>query len=116
VPVLLLMLFSLGIGLIISTIAIYFPDVAEMYQIILSAWIYLNPVIYPESFLPEHLRFWLERLNPLYGLIRLFRMPIYDGRLPTFAELWPSVLISLGVFVVGWLVFSRKSDEFAYRI
>lgn len=116
VPVLLLLCFSLGMGLLISTWAIYFPDVAEMYQIVLSAWMYLCPVIYNEAMLPETLRFWLERLNPMYNIIRLFRMPIYDGRLPTWEEFWPSLVISLGVLVVGWLVFSSKSDEFAYRV
>jgi ABC-type polysaccharide/polyol phosphate export permease len=116
VPALLLLSFSLGTGLLISTWAIYFPDVAEMYQIVLSAWMYLCPVIYNEAMLPELLRFWLQRLNPMYGIIRLFRMPIYEGRLPTWEEFWPSLAISLGVLVIGWLVFSAKSDEFAYRV
>lgn len=116
VPVLLLLSFSLGVGLLISTWAIYFPDVAEMYQIVLSAWMYLCPIIYNEDMLPEPLRFWLLRLNPMYSITRLFRMPIYDGRLPTWEEFWPSLAISLGVLIIGWLVFSAKSDEFAYRV
>ena len=45
--------FSLGLGLLISTSAVYFPDVAEMYQIVLSAWFYLTPIIYPIEALPE---------------------------------------------------------------
>lgn len=116
VSLLLLMAFSLGVGLIISTWAVYFPDVAEMYQIFLSAWMYLCPIIYNEEMLPEQLKFWLPRLNPMYGLIRLFRLPIYDGRLPTWDEFWPSLVISVTVLVIGWFIFSLKSDEFAYRI
>jgi ABC-type polysaccharide/polyol phosphate export permease len=116
VPVLILLCFSVGIGLLISTWAIYFPDISEMYQILLAAWMYLNPVIYPETLLPENLRFWLQRLNPMYDIIRLFRMPIYDGRLPTLEEWLPSLLVSLAVLVIGWLVFTSKADEFAYRV
>lgn len=116
VPILLLMAFSLGIGLIISTWAIFFPDVSEMYQIVLAAWIYLNPIIYNEAMLPPNLRFWLERLNPMYNIVRLFRMPLYDGRLPSWEEIWPSIVISLAVLIVGWLYFTSKSDEFAYRV
>jgi ABC-type polysaccharide/polyol phosphate export permease len=81
VPILLLLLFALGLGLIISTAAIYFPDVAEMYQIILTAWMYLTPVIYPDSILPENARFWLQLLNPMFRLVQIFRLPLYDGRI-----------------------------------
>jgi len=116
VPILLLLAFSLGIGLIVSTWAIFFPDVSEMFQIVLAAWMYLNPIIYNETMLPDQLRFWLERLNPMYNIIRLFRLPIYDGRLPTWGELWPSIVISFAVLAVGWLIFTSKSDEFAYRV
>ena len=116
VPALLLVFFSLGIGLLISTWAIYFPDVAEMFQIVLAAWIYLCPIIYNDAILPANLLYWFERLNPMYGIIKLFRMPIYDGRLPTWTEFWPSLVISLAVLIIGWLVFSSRSDEFAYRV
>lgn len=116
VPILLLLAFSLGLGLIISTAAIYFPDVAEMYQIILSAWMYLTPIIYPATMLPEKYRFWLELLNPMFRLVQLFRLPVYDGRLPTWGELLPAVLISLVFLIAGWLVFTRMSDEFSYRV
>jgi len=116
VPTLLLIAFSLGIGLLISTWAIYFPDISEMYQIVLSAWFYITPVIYAETFLPEGLRFWLQYLNPMFGIVRLFRTPIYEGRLPTWEEFWPSLVISLVVLAAGWLVFTAKSDEFAYRV
>jgi ABC-type polysaccharide/polyol phosphate export permease len=116
IPLFLLLCFALGFGLLISTWAIYFPDVAEMYQIVLSAWMYLCPIVYSETMLTDQLRFWLLRLNPMYNLVRLFRMPIYDGRLPTWEEFWPSLVLSLVVLVVGWIVFSSKSDEFAYRV
>ncbi len=116
VPVFLLLAFSLGVGLLISTWAIYFPDVSEMYQIVLAAWFYITPVIYSETMLPDQLRTWLQYLNPMFGIVHLFRTPIYEGRLPTWQEFWPSMIISLVVLAVGWLVFSSKSDEFAYRV
>lgn len=116
ISLLIMACFSLGVGLLLSTFAVYFPDVAQMYQIILQAWMYLTPVIYPETILPESIRFWVVRLNPMYALVNLFRLPIYDGRFPTWNEVLPITLISLAVLVVGWWYFSIKSDEFAYRI
>jgi len=52
VSILLLTAFTLGFGLMLSALAIYFPDVAEMYQILLTAWMYLTPIIYPEEIIP----------------------------------------------------------------
>lgn len=116
VPLLLLTAFSLGMGLLISTIAVYFPDVSEMYQIVLTAWMYLTPIIYPEEVLPESYRFLITMLNPLYHLVRLFRLPLLEGRLPTWGELVPVTLIAAFVLAAGWWLFSKKSDEFAYRV
>lgn len=116
VPVLLLSCFALGVALIISTVAVYFPDVAEMYQILLTAWMYLTPIIYPFTILPEQLRFWLKWLNPMVQIVSLFRIPLYDGRMPTWAEFWPTLVISLVVLIAGWIFFTRKTDEFAYRV
>ena len=114
IPVLFLTMFSLGVGLLISCIAIYFPDVVEMYQIILQAWFFLTPILYPLDALPENLRPVLA-FNPLAPIIKLFRIPLYDGKIPTSPDLLPAFLISLVVIVVGWWIFTRKSDEFAYR-
>jgi ABC-type polysaccharide/polyol phosphate export permease len=116
IPLMLLALFSLGFGLILSTLAVYFPDVAEMYQIVLTAWMYLTPVIYPEEILPENIFFIISTFNPMYSLMKLFRIPIYYGRLPTFEEFLLPALIALVVFIIGWLFFTYRSDEFAYKI
>ena len=116
VPLLVLGCFSLGIGLLISTLAVYFPDVAEMYQIALTAWMYLTPIIYPEEVLPATYRFWITRVNPMYYLVKLYRIPVYEGRFPTLIELLPALGIALLSLALGWWIFSRKSDEFSYRI
>jgi ABC-type polysaccharide/polyol phosphate export permease len=115
VSILLLACFTLGLGLLISTLAVYFPDVAEMYQIIITAWMYLTPIIYPEAAIPAKYQFILH-LNPLYHLVKLWRLPIYDGLWPNWGEFWPAALMAFGMLLVGWLVFTSKSDEFAYRV
>lgn len=116
IPILFLAMFALGIGLIISTMAIYYADVAEMYQIILTAWMYLTPVIYSPDILPEQYSFWITRLNPMYYLVELFRMPIYYGRVPDINLILISGGIALITLFVGWMYFTSKSDEFAYRV
>jgi ABC-2 type transport system permease protein len=115
VPTLFLSLFSLGIGLILSTIAIYFADMAQMYGILLTAWMYLSPVIYTVDMLPPRY-IWIIKLNPMYYIINLFRMPIYDQVIPTFSQFLISAVISIVTLLIGWLFFASKADEFAYRI
>ncbi len=116
VSMLLLAAFSLGVGLLFSAWAIYFPDVAEMYQIVLIAWMYLTPVIYPEEMIPASYRYWFFHLNPMYYMVQVFRRPVYEGVLPTPALLLGSALIAFGTLAVGWMVFSSRADEFTYRV
>ena len=118
VPVSLLLIsgFALGFGLILSTFAAYFPDVAEMYQIVLMAWMYLTPILYPEEILGPTVRQWVVWLNPMYSLVKIFRMPLYDGVIPSSEQLVPATLTVLFFLVVGWTFFSFRSDEFSYRV
>lgn len=115
IAMILLAAFALGVGLILSTLAIYFPDVAEMYQIILLAWMYVTPIIYPENILPEAYRFWITNLNPMYHLVQIFRTPLYEGIFPSRTELALAGGISIITLVIGWLFFSKRADEFTYQ-
>ncbi len=116
ISMLLLALFALGVGLLLSTLAVYFPDVAEMYQILLTAWMYLTPIIYPEEIIPETYRTLLFTLNPMYHLVTLFRQPLYEGVLPNLNHIGLAAAVAVAMFIVGWVIFSEKSDEFAYRV
>ena len=114
-PILFLAMFALGVGLLVSSIAVFYADVAEMYQVILLAWLYLTPIIYPITIIPENLR-WIIQLNPMYYFVTLFRIVVLDGRVPSLTELLVTAAIGSVSLLVGWLVFTNKADEFAYRI
>jgi len=114
VAVLLTSLFALGVGLTISTAAVFFSDVAEMYGVFLRIWFYLTPVMYPENILPPKF-LWIVRLNPVYHLMRCWRDPMYDGVLPPTHSILVSLAWALGTLALGWWVFSKRSYEFALR-
>jgi len=116
VSILLLALFTLGLGLLLSTIAVYFPDVVEMYQIVLLGWMYMTPIIYPETIVPQAYRWLMVDLNPMYHLVQVFRLPLYDGVWPHPAHLVSAAAIAVVTLAIGWTVFSRKADEFSYRV
>lgn len=109
-----LAMFSMGVGLLISTIGIYFADVVEMYHIILTAWFYATPIMYPLSILNENtLR--IVKLNPMLHLVGLFRDLVFHGVVPPIETWLLCLALSGGMLMIGWLIFTGKSDEFAYR-
>jgi ABC-2 type transport system permease protein len=115
VPMLLLACFALGVGLLLATVGISFPDVSDMYQIFLIAWMYLTPIIYHVEYLPEGLKTAITTFNPMYYLIKLFRLTTYEGLLPTWQQFLPALLIALLTLIIGWWAFSRKVNEIAYQ-
>jgi ABC-type polysaccharide/polyol phosphate export permease len=107
--------FALGVGLLLSSVAVRFPDISEMYQIIIQAWMYLTPIMYPSSILPDTYRRWLLYFNPMYYQILMFRVPIYDGVLPSLPLITIGVGVAILTLVIGWIYFSYEADKFAYR-
>lgn len=115
IPVLLTAAFGLGIGLFLSALAVYYADVVNMYQVLLLAWMYLTPIIYPIDILPENLRS-LMSLNPMAIFVGLFRTPILEGVLPSANMYLRGAIFAVLSLVIGWWFFSRRADEFAYRV
>lgn len=118
VPVALVLLaaFSLGLGLLLSSAVVYFPDILDIYSIALTAWLYLSAIFYPYEIIPISYRWWFFNLNPIYHLVLLFRDPLYYGNWPSLAHIAAATFVSVTTLVVGWLAFARKADELAYRI
>jgi len=106
--------FTLGIGFLVFTLASRFSEIREMYLVLINTWFFITPIVYPPAIVPAKYRFILW-LNPHYYLIQTFRTPIYDGKLPPL----PVVLFSAGIafttFVVGWIFFCRRIEDYAFR-
>src|SRR4030043_1107416 len=101
IAMILLGLYSLGVGLLISTIGIYFYDVVEMYAIVLMAWFYITPIIYTLDLLPANLQGLLQ-LNPMVPLVELFRSLVFYGTIPPLEDWLISAGFALGTFLLGW--------------
>ncbi len=115
VPILCLSLMALGMGLMISSAAVYFADVMPTYEVLLLAWMYLTPVIYPVEVLPENVQSLL-RFNPLFYPLEQFRMILLDGEIPDPQNLLIGLLSAVLMLLVGWWLFTRRARDYAYRI
>jgi ABC-2 type transport system permease protein len=110
----LLCLFTAGVSLILFTVASRFSDVREMYLVIVQTWFFLTPIVYHPAIIPARFRFVLW-LNPMYYLIQTARRPIYDGLIPSPGLLAATAAVSLVVFAIGWVYFSRHADQYAFE-
>jgi ABC-type polysaccharide/polyol phosphate export permease len=113
--IVLLAAFALGLGLLLTTAAVYFADMLPVYEVLLTLWMYATPIIYPIEIIPPNLQ-WLFRLNPLYYFVRLFRAPIYDGVFPEWQAWLIGAGFALAALVVGATVFTSHTNDYAYRV
>ena len=112
-PILLTTLFAFGVALIVAALAVFFADVLDIYEVLLSAYFYFTPIIYPISILPPELA-RLQTFNPLYLSLNAFRVALINGRLPAPIDLVIATLVALVLTVTGWSIFTRLSHRFAY--
>jgi ABC-type polysaccharide/polyol phosphate export permease len=115
IPIVLTAAFALGVGLLLSTIAVVFPDIVEMYQVFLTAWYFFTPIMYPKSIIPENYQ-WLLNLNPAYHLVEAFRAPVYATSSAGPNTVLAAAIVSLVALVIGWVVFTSRADEIPYQL
>lgn len=114
VVMLLAALFTLGVAFLTSTVALYFPDLGHVWSVVLSAWMFLTPVIYPTSILPARAQRFVG-WNPMTRFVSAFRAPLYENRAVSLRELAILFLIAFVTLAIGWVAFTRHADEIPYR-
>lgn len=115
VSILILALFTLGAGLLLSPLAVFFSDVVELIGVLLTVLLYLTPIFYPYEALPAKMR-WVVRFNPLRSILEVFRDPIQWGKVPPLSHLAVSVAIAAVALAIGALAFRRSSDRIPFYV
>lgn len=110
-PLIFILLFSMGIGMILSVLAVYFRDMTHLYSVLTTAWMYLTPIFYPIESLPPEVINIIE-YNPLYHIITCFRYIILHGQVPSLDNILTCTWICLATLVLGILLFKRKQSNF----
>lgn len=111
----LIFIFSIGISLTISTLAVFFHDVVYIYDVLLLAWMYLSAIFYPVSILPEKFLI-LMSFNPIYHYISLFRAFLYDNTIPKTEHIIWGTVFALFSFFVGWIIYLRNKDRIIFYL
>ena len=115
IPMFYAFVFSVGFGMILATITVFFRDISHLYSVWMTVWMYLTPIIYPIDILPNLIRS-LVQLNPLYHYVDYFRKVAMHGIIPGFRENIICCLFAFSFVFVGIIVFKRKQDRFILYI
>ncbi len=102
---------ALGVGMAASAFNVQYRDVRYALPFFVQMWMFVSPIIYPASLVPERWR-WLLDLNPLTGIIESYRACLFGKTIP-WASLGLSTAISLAVLVGSAYFFKRMEKSFA---
>lgn len=110
-PLTMVVFFSLGIGLVLAALTVRFRDIMHLYAVFTTALMYLTPVIYPMSMLPDMIK-KVVMLNPLTNYLLMFRDVMFYSTLPSFTSIIVGFVEMILALVIGLWVFYKKQDGF----
>lgn len=117
IPILCLIVFSTGVGLILATITVKFRDIMHLYSVFLTALTYLCPVIYPMTFLEgSPFVYKIVSLNPLTIIMNMFRDCVIYGIVPSITSFVAAIGVSVIMLIVGLFVFYKNQDKFILNL
>lgn len=114
IPLILLLLTALGVGMLLSTIAVFFRDVEYLWGVALMLIMYLSAIFYEPSQVSNVE--WIFRWNPLYCIIVNFRNTVLFGKPMDMQLFLYSLIFAIGSLVIGFFAFYKKQDEFILNI
>jgi len=108
-------LLSLGIGLLLASLMVFFRDTQFLWGVISMVWMYATPIFYPESIIPGKFLL-LYKMNPLYHIIRIFRIILINGVSPEPKAYLLCLIAAVIPFLLGAIVFKKTQDRFVLNL
>lgn len=115
IPIFLAFIFSTGLGLILASMNTFFRDMGHLYSVWTTAWMYLTPMFYPISIIPDNIKTVIY-YNPLYYYVTYLRMLVIDGEIPGMEINVICICFSFLFLLIGLLIFKRNQDKFILYI
>ena len=114
-PILYTFIFSLGVAMLLSSMAVFFRDLTYLYGVFTLLLMYLTPIFYPVDILPDNLR-PIIGLNPLFQFIGYFRDLTLYGKVP---DLWTNLVcigFALASLCCGTFIFMTQQDKYILHL
>ncbi len=114
-PLIMIFFLTLGVGLILSVLDVFFRDLEYLWTVVLMLIMYTCAIFYKVESLKSVTNEWIFKLNPLYSLIVNFRNAIF-GRPLDMYHFWYALGFSASVMLIGSFLFFKKQDKFILYI
>jgi lipopolysaccharide transport system permease protein len=111
IPVLIIMIaFSVGLGVMLGVLNVFFRDVGLLFGIVLQFWFWFTPIVYPISILPNFARRLLV-YNPMAGIMAACQQVLVSKQWPDWNSLIPVSLLAMALCLFSWRLFRKRSGE-----
>ena len=111
-PVLLVQLiFTVGLGVVLSVLNVFFRDVGQFFSIMMQFWFWLTPIVYPVTILPEGIQNIVLTWNPMAPLISAYQKIFVYGVWPELETLYTPLFTGLLLCFLGFRLYLRHSAE-----
>lgn len=114
-PIICLVIFNLGIGLILSALFVFFRDMSYLYDIFTMLLMYLSAIFYTVDIMPEKYQ-TMFLLNPVYVYIKYFRTVVLDGQVPSFELHLLGAFYAVMAILVGAWIYKKYNYKFLYYV
>jgi len=116
IPIILIaLILSLGVAILISTVNVYFRDIASFLPYLTRTFLYLSPILYEASALKPQLRTF-QNFNPLFSLLESWSLSIVHAETPNLSSMLTALAWAVGVLLIGTYFFLSREREFAVRL
>lgn len=109
------LIFSLGVAILISTVNVYFRDIASFLPYLIRTLLYLSPILYEASSLKPELKI-LEYFNPLFPILESWSLSVVHAQAPHLSSMISACAWAIGVLLIGSYFFLSREREFAVRL
>lgn len=106
----LLVLFSVGLGMVLGVLNVFFRDVGQFFGIFVTFWFWLTPIVYPATILPERVQA-LMGLNPLASVMGAVQGVLVRGDWPHWGPLLYPFALALVLCGLGLRLFRKRAGE-----
>ena len=103
-------LFTLGLGVFLGTLNVFFRDIGQLTGVLLLFWFWLTPIVYTVAILPEPVQNILQ-YNPLQPLMAAYQTIFLAQTLPDYRALWPLFILTLASMLLGLRFFTARVGE-----
>lgn len=106
-------LLTAGLGYLSAGLTVFLRDVPQTMAVILNVWMYLTPIIYPASAIPQQWRSWVFWINPMTAIVEVYRDIILVGEIKHWGEWGVASLVAVVIFYGGFWCYRRMRPAFA---